>query len=132
MANQMTNLSHTMRFTGTMLYCMPTISVMFVCTCPQKICASKLLAFPFGQIDSEPDRKETHTKVKTYLCNHLYQDKSLRKVKKNSITDISRQIFITPKVTVKNYFLFCYTINIPVNIPYNVLQGVMLILHLRN
>ena len=52
-----------------------------VCTCPQKICASKLLAFPFGQIDLEPGRKEIHTKVKTYLCNHLYQDKSLRKVK---------------------------------------------------
>ena len=52
-----------------------------VCTCPQNICASKLLDFPFGQIDSESGRKETHTKVKTYLCNHLYQDESLRKVK---------------------------------------------------
>ena len=53
-----------------------------VCTCPQNICSSKLLAFPFGQIDSESGRKETHTKVKTYLCSHLYQDESLRKVKK--------------------------------------------------
>ena len=52
-----------------------------VSTCPHKICASQLLAFPFGQIDSESGRKETHTKVKTYLCNHLYQDGLLRKVK---------------------------------------------------
>ena len=51
-----------------------------VCTSTAKVCASKLLAFPFGQIDSEPARKETHTKVKTYLCNHLYQDKSLKMV----------------------------------------------------
>ena len=51
-----------------------------VCTCPEKVCASKLLAFPFGQIESKSGRKETHTKVKTYLCNHLYQDESLRKV----------------------------------------------------
>ena len=51
-----------------------------VCTCPEKVCASKLLAFPFGQIESKTGRKETHTKVKTYLCNHLYQDESLRKV----------------------------------------------------
>ena len=51
-----------------------------VCTCPEKVCASKLLAFPFGQIESKTGRKETHSKVKTYLCNHLYQDESLRKV----------------------------------------------------
>ena len=51
-----------------------------VCTCPEKIYASKLLAFPFGQIYSESRIKETHMKVKTYLCNHLYQDKSLKKV----------------------------------------------------
>ena len=51
-----------------------------VCTLPQKVCASKLLGFPFGQIDSKPGRKETYTKMKTYLCNHLYQDESLRKV----------------------------------------------------
>ena len=51
-----------------------------VCTCPEKVCASKLLAFPFGQIYSERGRLETHIKVKTYLCSHLYQDKSLKKV----------------------------------------------------
>ena len=52
-----------------------------VCTLPEKVCASKLLAFPFGQIESEPGRKKTHAKVKTYLCNHLYQDESLEKGK---------------------------------------------------
>ena len=51
-----------------------------VCTCPEKVCASKLLAFPFGQIDSEPGTLDTHMKVKTYLCSHLYQDKSHKKV----------------------------------------------------
>ena len=51
-----------------------------VCTCPEKVCASKLLAFPFGQIYSERGGYETHMKVKTYLCSHLYQDKSLKKV----------------------------------------------------
>ena len=51
-----------------------------LCTCPEKVCASKLLAFPFGQIESKTGRRETHTKVKTYLCNHLYQDESLKKV----------------------------------------------------
>ena len=54
-----------------------------VCTCPKKVCTSKQLAFPFVQIYSEPGIKKTHMKVKTYLCNHLYQDKS---VKKMSIT----------------------------------------------
>ena len=51
-----------------------------VCTCLEKVCASKLLVIPFGQIDSEPKRMKTHSKVKAYLCNHLYQDKSLTKV----------------------------------------------------
>ena len=52
-----------------------------ICTCPEKVCASKLLAFPFGQIYSEPGRMETHIKMKTYLCSHLNQDKSLKKGK---------------------------------------------------
>ena len=51
-----------------------------VCTCPEKICVSKLLVFPFGQIHSESKRMKTLSKVKTYLCSHLYQDKSLKKV----------------------------------------------------
>ena len=51
-----------------------------VATCPEKVCAEKVIAFPFGQIESEPGRKETYAKVKTYICNHLYQDKLLRKV----------------------------------------------------
>ena len=54
-----------------------------VCTCPEKVCASKLLAFPFGQIYSEPGRMDNHIKMKTYLCSHLYQDKSLKKVSIN-------------------------------------------------
>ena len=52
------------------------------CTYPQKVCASKVLAIPFGQIDLGYGRKETHAKVKTYLCSHLYQDVSLKKVRK--------------------------------------------------
>ena len=91
-----------------MLYCMPTTSVMLSVPCPQNICASKLLAFPFGQIDSESGRKETHTKVKTYLCNHLYQDESLRKVKYCSFIDIPSQILLTTQSKVKKLLLQRY------------------------
>ena len=50
------------------------------CTFPVKVCASRVLAIPFGQIDTEPGREETYAKVKTYLCSHLYQNETLKKV----------------------------------------------------
>ena len=31
-----------------------------ICTCPERICASKLIAFPFGQIESEPGYRDPY------------------------------------------------------------------------
>ena len=51
-----------------------------VCTCPEKVCDCKLWAYPFGQKCYQPEKDDTIIEMKTYLCSHLYQDKSLKKV----------------------------------------------------
>ena len=86
-----------------------------VCTLPEKVCASKLFAFPFGQIESEPGRKKTHAKVKTYLCNHLYQDESLRKVRTfyHHIYTQTFKVFF-PFSFLYIYLSFCYAVHLEV------------------
>ena len=78
-----------------------------VCTLPQKVCASKLLALPFGQLDTRSGRKETYTKVKTYLCSHLYQDESLQKVGTLYI-HISCSLYLTCLLNLALKCFVCY------------------------
>ena len=51
-----------------------------VCTSTQKVCTSKILAIPFGWIGTIGSEPVTHMKVKTYLCNYLYNNNGLKLV----------------------------------------------------
>ena len=52
-----------------------------VCTSVQKICTSKILAIPFGWIGRLDSDADTHMKVKTYMCNYLYNNSDLKMVR---------------------------------------------------
>ena len=52
-----------------------------VCTSVQKICTSKILAIPFGWIGRLGSDADTHMKVKTYMCNYLYNNNDLKMVR---------------------------------------------------
>ena len=43
-------------------------------TCEDKICTSKIVALPFGKIDTNHEKPEVT--VKTFLCNHLYTNQA--------------------------------------------------------
>ena len=51
-----------------------------VCTSTQKVCTSKIIAMPYGWIGTHGDVSQTHMKVKTYLCNYLYNNGNLKQV----------------------------------------------------
>ena len=56
-----------------------------VCTSTQKICTSNILALPFGLIRTSETDKQTHVKVKIFLCSILHRSTSLKQVKHTDI-----------------------------------------------
>ena len=53
-----------------------------VCTSTDKVCTTKVMAFPFGLIGQQrfDTGVITRMKMKTYLCSYLYSDKDLQYV----------------------------------------------------
>ena len=55
-----------------------------VCSSTQKICTSKILAIPFGLIDTVGSENQPCMKVKVFLCNYLYSNKNLKQASADS------------------------------------------------
>ena len=50
-----------------------------ICTSTNKVCTTKVMAFPFGLIEKQKDQT-TRMKMKTFLCSYLYSDNDLQAV----------------------------------------------------